>query len=252
MIELSLMQPTWWNPEFNQNLDYLFFLSWYSHYYNPRRYLDFGVRRGCGAAIVAASCPSVEIYGIDNWADVLDAYMPAREAFVLRRIGHQGYTRFIDGDISTAVQRLQESFVGSFFLDLVFVQGDFLGANLEQQLHHLVPHLSLGGALVLTCTSADRFVSVWDSVQKQFPQFIYVRCQNHTTGMILAISLKNDEHKIVEEENCLFDTKWIGRSRVKCWFLRGKRGLLKPRKYFEYAARIGHGLGLKMRRFKRQ
>jgi predicted O-methyltransferase YrrM len=238
IIELSLMHPMWWNID-SWNIDYLFFLSWYSRYHYPRRYLEIGVRQGCGAAIVAASCPSVEIYGIDRWEGVLDGHIPASEAFLRIRVAHRGYARFINGDISTAVPRLRESFVGSFFLDLVFIRGDLLGTNVGQQVSDLVPHLSAGGALVFSCKSADRFASVWDEVQRQSPQFTYLRCKNHSTGLILAASLQNDDRKSTVEENCLFDTRWIWLSRVKCWSLRLYRGLLQPSRYLEYAARVG-------------
>jgi len=209
-----------WNIIGSGDMDSLFFLSWYSQYHYPRRYLEFGVRQGHAAAVVAAACPSVEIYGVDRWEGALERHTPIDVAFLLKRVARQAYVHFINGHISTALQRLQHNFVGSFFFDLVLVRCDLLGTEVVKQVSDLLPHLAAGGALVLTCRSVQGFASEWEEIRKRFPQFTYLKCRNNGTGLVLAASLRDDKSKDTANEGCSFDTSWIWLSYVKCQSIR--------------------------------
>lgn len=242
IIGLFLGDWAHWDIDFG-NIDALSVLSWYSQYRYPRRYLEFGIGRGYTAAVVAAGCPSVEIYGIDRWKGVLQRHTPLSVARMLRKgVMHCGYVRFINGEIGTAVQQLRDSFIGSFDFDLVLVRGDLLGSDAVKQVSDLLPHLAGGGALVFTCGDIDRFASVWHEIRRLFPQFTYLRCKNHSTGLILAASLRDDHRNGTVDGEYLFETKStradINRIRRIYQLRRLYRAIKKPAMYPEYVIRI--------------
>lgn len=223
----------------SQEIDSLFFLSWFGRYHYPRIYLEFGISQGYAAAVVAAACPGVEIYGIDRWEGVMYRGAPIAIAGRLLRecLAHTGYVRFINGDVSTAVQRLQDSFVGPIFFDLVLVRGDLLSADAVKQVKDLLPCLSSGGGLVFTHGSADQFMAVWNGIRAGYPQFTYFRCENRGSGLILKASLRGGDRDS-SEEVCRFETGWVGFSVAKWRFVRLFFALMRPHMYLQYSIRV--------------
>jgi predicted O-methyltransferase YrrM len=225
-----------------KDMDSLFFLAWYSWRHYPRRYLEFGIGQGCAPVVVAAGCPSVEIYGIDRWAGVMQHQTPIHVADTLRRLAeHHAYVRFINGDIGTAVQRLKDSFLGSFSFDLVLVRSDLFEADAVKQVANLLPYLATGGALVLIGKSADCFAPVWNEIRRQFPRFTYLQCKSAKTGLILAATLKNDGLGVSadSESDVRVNFGRLPRLYLASQFIRrGYRAIRNPTKYPEYAKRI--------------
>ncbi|HLG14358.1 MAG TPA: class I SAM-dependent methyltransferase [Blastocatellia bacterium] len=213
----------------------LFFLSWYCMRRHPRRYMEFGLKQGLSAAAVAALCPSVEIYAAARWEGVLKGNAPKNIATALRRIaGHEGYLRFINGDITTALARLRDSFIGRFSVDLVLVRSGMFRADTLSLISGILPHLSDGGALVLTCESAEQFEGLWTRIRALIPRFTYVR--SSTSGLVLAPASQDDDSGS-EADEIQFDTRWIWRSRLKCQAARAYRALKTPRSYAAYVRR---------------
>ena len=222
-------------------------LSWYSLYYYPRAYLEFGIQNAQAAAVVSAACPGVEIYGIDSWQasnNRCSVPPPDYVASMLRRVGYRGYMRFVSGDACTAFRRLQDSSVGPLLLDFALVRGDMFGADVTQQLKNLVPHMAPGGMVVFTCASTDSFQRVWSEMQARFAQFTYLRCKTGRTGLILAASLQNDDLSAPSDaKNDLVDfgkpPRFVGLMRqFRSIFCRIYRALNNPTRYPEYAKRI--------------
>jgi predicted O-methyltransferase YrrM len=222
-----------------QELDSLFFLSWFGRYHYPRIYLEFGISRGYAAAVVADACPGVEIYGIDRWDGEIYRGAPIAIARRLLRecLAHTGYVRFINGDVSTAVQRLQDSFVGPIFFDLVLVRGDLLPADAVKQVKELLPCLSGGGGLVFTHESADQFMTVWNEIRAGYPQYTYFRCENRGAGLILKASLRGGDRD-GSEEACRFATGCVGFTVAKWRFVRLFDALMRPHRYRQYSIRM--------------
>lgn len=223
----------------SQEIDSLFFLSWFGRYHYPRIYLEFGISQGFAVAVVADACPSVEIYGIDRWDGVMYRGAPVAIARRLLRecLAHTGYVRFINGNVSTAVQRLQDSFIGSFFFDLVLVRGDLLSADAVKQVQDLLPCLSSGGGLVFTHGSVDQFIAVWNEILAGYPQFTYFRCENRCAGLILKASLRGGDRD-GSEEVCRFETGWVRFSVTKGRFVRLFSALMRPHMYLQYSIRV--------------
>jgi len=169
----------------------LFALAWYSLNRYPRNYLEFGIRYGYAAAVVASACPGVEIYGLDSWQPVNNQPVPPPyyATGILQRVGYQGYTRLVTGEPSGAFRRLKNSFIGTFLFDLVLFRADIFGAAFLEQLNEIVPHLSPGGALVFASSSDAVLTSAWNELRGKFPHFIYLtlNVNNINTGLLLAL-----------------------------------------------------------------
>jgi len=166
-------------------------LAWYSLYHYPRTYLEFGISSGSAAAVVAAACPSVTIYGLDSWQESDRAPLPPDYAMgLLKKIDYQGYTRLVTGELSTAWSRLLESSIGKLSLDLVLLRCDLLAGNTWEQLSSLILHLAPGGVIVLATGNTAINDPVWNQMQEQFPQHTYLKL-NANTRAVLAASLRD-------------------------------------------------------------
>lgn len=221
-----------------QEIDALFFLSWFARYHYPQIYIEFGISQGYGAAVVADACPGVEIYGIDRWDGVRYRGAPVAIARRLLQecLTHTGYVRFINGDIRTAVRRLRDSFVGPMHFDLALVRGDLLADDAAKQVLDLLPYLSSGGGLVLTYGSADQFTTAWNEIRAGYPQFTYFRCHNRSAGLILKASLRGS-NRDGSEEVCRFKAGWVRSSVAKWRFARLFFALMRPYRYPQYFIR---------------
>lgn len=235
--QIARLAARWeWNID-SMEIYCLFFLSWYSRHHYPRRYLEFGTRHGYAAAAVASVCPSVEIYGVNRWDGVLERDTPFDVVRVHKHVDHQGYIRFINGDVRTAVQRLHDSFIGSFYFDLVLVRGDLLAADAVKQVKDLLAFLSSGGALVFTCGSAEQFMPVWNEIRAGHPQFTYFHCEKQSAGLILKASLRGSGCD-GSGEACRFETGWVEFSVAKWRFARLFFALMRPHMYLQYSIRV--------------
>jgi predicted O-methyltransferase YrrM len=235
---VEIMGKSGWTRDL-QEADALFYLSWFSRYHNPRKYLEFGISQGYATAVVANACSGVEVYGIDCWDGVLYRGAPYDIAVTLLRrcLAHTGYVRFINGDIRTAVRRLRDSFVGPMRFDLALVQGDLLAADTVKQVQDLLPYLSSGGGLVLTYGSADQFIAAWNEIRAGYPQFTYFRCHHRTTGLILKASLRGNNHD-GGEEVCRFKVGPLRFSVAKWRCARLFFALMRPYRYPQYFVRV--------------
>jgi hypothetical protein len=199
------------------DINALLLLSWYSINFFPRQYVEFGLLNGASAGIVASASPSTEIYLVDHWKGLQvespwqgKAY-PGYLACMLYDAGQRGYLQFINGEISTAVQRLKESFVGPLSFDLALVRLERLGASSTQHICELAKFMTPGGALILTGESESEFKLIWDECQLVFPDFSYLLCGDHKTGMILSVSPTSPDTKIPGNFEIKFAGDWTAK-----------------------------------------
>jgi hypothetical protein len=168
-------------------------VAWYSLYHYPRNYLEFGTSSSYGTAVVAAACPGTAIYAIDSW-QATDNYCPLppdSTTGLLRTLDYQGYIRLVTGEVSTALQRLRDSFIGDLTLDLVWLRIDWLGENALGQLCELIPYLGAGGAIALSAANATDFQQIWQQLPDKFPDLTYLPATSNT-GLVLAAQLRSD------------------------------------------------------------
>ena len=116
----------------------------------PASYLEIGVRRGRSMAMVAAAAPRAALFGFDMWVPDYAGMDNPGPDFVraeMKRVEHQGELSLVSGDSHETVPR--------FFaerpertVDLITVDGDHSHGGALADLRAVIPHLSLGGALV--------------------------------------------------------------------------------------------------------
>lgn len=170
-----------------RDLNAFLFLSWYSSYHFPRRYLEFSVGRSPSASIVAAGCPTVEIYKVEKWERSSSTNSPS-DILIVNDCTPEycGPIRFINGDVKTAIPRLEESFVGKCSFDLIWIKGARIEKDEIVNIWNLLQHLECGGALIVTIYSKESFFTTWIDIQLRYPDFTYILCKDLMTGMILA------------------------------------------------------------------
>lgn len=211
----------------HEELNALFFLSWYSYNHYPRRYLEFA-DSSSGAVSVAATCPSVEIYKVGHWEGIGPDNSPITLAHTLDDFHFRGYVRFINGDICTALQRLKESFIGPFGFDLMLVGNKMVDEMAYDQICNLIPYLSPGGAFILSCHSTNDFMRIWQKLKDSYSQYTYFQCVDQKTGMVLAAKLPDYNHNQASQtEDILFDTTWFTSTRIKAIFRKILRHLYR-------------------------
>lgn len=117
----------------------------------PARYLEIGVRRGRSVCAVAKGHPDVDVYAFDMWVQGYAGMENPGPAFVkqeLARAGHRGRVEFVDGDSHKTLPAFFRANPG-LRLDLIMVDGDHSENGAMDDLAQVIPHLALGGLLVM-------------------------------------------------------------------------------------------------------
>ena len=198
-----------------EEINALFFLSWYSHNHYPRRYLEFSCESS-GAVAVVAACPSVEIYKVGHWEGIGPNDSPDETLDVLDAFEFCGHVRFVNGAVGTAIQRLKDSFVGHFGFDLMLVGGKMVDKVADDQVCRLISYLSPGGALILRYSSTNDFVRLWQKIRKNYSQYTYFQCADQKTGMVLATKLRDYNYDQASQVgDVTLDTRWFTLVMIK-------------------------------------
>ncbi|MBI5180530.1 MAG: hypothetical protein HZA05_03900 [Nitrospirae bacterium] len=181
------------NTVYGDDWEYIDVLAWYSLKYYPLYYLEFGIQIPYAASIVASASPGVQIYGIDSWKQMhgLTKVLPPNiAAFQLQKVGYKGYTRYIGGDIHTALRRLHDSSAGGLSIDLALVRGELFGNDALRQITDLIPYINNGGALVYH-SGTPLFNVVWNEIKNKYPQFTYLenRIGQYNSGLMFKCQL---------------------------------------------------------------
>ena len=116
----------------------------------PKRYLEIGVRRGRSVCAVASSAPACSMFLFDIWIQDYAGMDNPGPDFVLSelaKVGHNGECYFVDGNSHETLPRFFHENPGISF-DLITVDGDHTLQGAAQDLLDVLPHLSVGGAVV--------------------------------------------------------------------------------------------------------
>lgn len=142
----------------------------------PRRYLEIGVRRGHSLAMVLTQTPACEPVGFDMWIENYAGLENPGKAFVaaqLARVGCERPVEFVDGDSQQTVPAYFERHPDAFF-DLVTVDGDHSPHGATTDLEHVLPRVSIGGAVVfddVNNPSHRELRGVWQQTMAAHPEF---------------------------------------------------------------------------------
>jgi predicted O-methyltransferase YrrM len=142
----------------------------------PRRYLEVGVRRGRSACAVASLAPTCTLALFDMWVENYAGMANPGADFVraeLAAVGHRGEAVFVDGDSHATLKRYFRDNPDAVF-DLITIDGDHSEAGATEDIRDVVPHLAIGGALVLddiAHPAHPELSRVWRQVIENEPRF---------------------------------------------------------------------------------
>lgn len=142
----------------------------------PRRYLEVGVRRGRSTCAVASLAPSCAFALFDMWVENYAGMPNPGPSFVrdeLKKMGHQGETIFVDGNSHETLKRYFRDNPNEVF-DLITIDGDHSEAGATEDIRDVLPHLAIGGALVLDDISHPvhpELRRVWQQLLEANPRF---------------------------------------------------------------------------------
>lgn len=116
----------------------------------PKRYLEIGVRRGRSVCAVVNVAPQCDVALFDMWVANYAGMDNPGPAFVrdeLAKVGHRGTAEFIDGNSHETLPAYFKQYPTKTF-DIVTVDGDHTNLGAAQDIGDVLPHVSVGGAIV--------------------------------------------------------------------------------------------------------
>lgn len=142
----------------------------------PVSYLEIGVRRGRSVCAVASKTPSCDIYMFDMWVANYAGMENPGPDFVeseLQKLGHSGQRAFHNGNSHETLKTFfaQNPDLG---LDMITVDGDHSYDGAVEDLCDVLPHLKVGGALVLDdlCHPKHLYLrKIWHELVERDPRF---------------------------------------------------------------------------------
>lgn len=158
----------------------------------PQNYLEIGVRRGRSCAVVAASCPAVNIYGFDMWMQDYAGMENPGPDFVaqeLKKIGHKGNLSLISGNSQQTVPEFFQKHPEIYF-DMITVDGDHSEQGARLDLENCLPRLKQGGVILLDdiVHPQHRYLeTLWDELITQNDQFSSIKYSELGYGIAFAV-----------------------------------------------------------------
>lgn len=161
----------------------------------PAHYLEIGVRRGRSLAVVAATQPKVNIYGFDLWVKDYAGMENPGPDFVsneLKKVNHQGKIELISGDSRKTIPEFFKNNPNLYF-DMITVDGDHSEKGAKIDLQNVLPHLKIGGVILLDDTHHPQHTylgKVWDKMIGNNKNFTSVKYGELGYGIAFAIRRK--------------------------------------------------------------
>jgi hypothetical protein len=197
-------------------------LLWYAKRFQPRSYLEVGVRRGWSIAQVAFASPDSDLYGIDMWIKNYAGVPNPGPSLVraeIRELGHRGRLALASGDSHKLLPRLAkrgyptwlQERVGKAGLrrrwpaeyDVITVDGDHTVAGARSDLQDVFPICAVGGMVVFDDlsyegderslggqVSDESLGTVWKEFERSHPNFRFFNNVTDGCGTGLAFRLK--------------------------------------------------------------
>ena len=161
----------------------------------PKSYLEIGVRTGRSAAVVGATAPQCDIYGLDLWLpDYAGAANPGPD-FVrreLRAVGHTGCVTLVSGDSRETLPAFLREHPDLYF-DLITIDGtkSILGAAAD--FANALPRLKVGGVLVYDdVCMAPHLQRLWEIVIKRDPRLVSWEFLDGWYGVAAAVRMADE------------------------------------------------------------
>lgn len=170
-------------------------LSGLSMALRPRRYLEIGVRRGHSMAMVLSQTPACEPVAFDMWIEnYAGLENPGKEfaAAQLRGVGFERDVAFVDGDSSRTIPEYFRRHPDAYF-DLITVDGDHTATGAALDLEHVMPRITIGGALVfddVNNPSHRELRGVWQQTMQAHPEFSSWMFDEVGFGVAFAVRMR--------------------------------------------------------------
>jgi len=162
----------------------------------PKRYLEIGVRRGRSMSMVTAAAPSCSLLAFDLWVHPYAGIDNPGPEFVeseIRRITPRAKMEFFGGDSRVTIPEFFRSDTQGP-IDLVTVDGDHSDEGARADLDNVLPHVSVGGAVVfddIAHPAHPNLRNVWLSALDAAPgRFVHAAYTDLGYGVGFAIRVE--------------------------------------------------------------
>ena len=188
----------------SQWFDLISFLNWYGSNFQPKNYLEVGVRRGRSMAQVLIGSPDTDAYGFDVWIPGYAAEENPGPEFVLLEL-----EKLEIGKQPTLIAGNSHETLPSFFsnpehpqeFELINIDGDHTYSGAKMDLDIAFAHLAPGGTLVFDDISHHahpELTILWDEYKEEYPDYLFVD-DTYNTGT--GIAFKPPFTKLVDQLN---------------------------------------------------
>ena len=136
----------------------LYLTTWYSMFYKPISYLEFGIKNSKYASLTANLCPSIYIYAIHSFQfnKGEGKIKPDILGNEIKEMGFSGYLRFLTGNYETTIKRLIDSSIGGISIDIAVLNNVGDNIDYEKILNDIFSILSNGGVIICSKSIIDK------------------------------------------------------------------------------------------------
>ncbi len=193
------------SPDQSNWFDLISFLNWYARNFQPKNYLEVGVRRKRSLAQVLVESPETKAYGFDLWIqEYAGTHNPGPE-FVISELRNLEIK-----NIPSLIQGNSQEKLPSFFanpdnpqeFDLINIDGDHTYVGAKSDLDIAFSHMAPGGALVfddIAHHAHPELGGLWKEYKSKFTDYLFIE-DSYGTGT--GIAFKPPFTKLTK----LFDT----------------------------------------------
>jgi len=174
------------------------FLNWFARTFQPKTYLEVGVRRGRSLAQVLVESPATRAVGFDLWipdygsvpAQGIHTTNPGSDFVLaeLRKLGVTNPPTLIAGDSHQTLPKFFGDSKSPAQFDLIFIDGDHTREGAKLDLDLTFTRLAPGGALVFDDIDNPSHLDLrdlWNEYKAKFPEYLFIE-HSHGAGTGVA------------------------------------------------------------------
>jgi len=181
--EASQLESNWF--------DLISFLNWYAHNFNPRNYIEVGVRRGRSIAQVLVESPETKAYGFDIWIENYAGVDNPGPEFVvseLKKLGVNNQPTLIRGNSHETLPSFFANPENPQEFDLINIDGDHSYSGAKMDLDIAFAHLAPGGAVVfddIRHHAHPELGGLWNEYKSKYKDYLFIE-DSYGTGTGVA------------------------------------------------------------------
>jgi hypothetical protein len=178
-------------------------IIWYGLTFGIRKYLEFSVSDKSGGAAAALANKCINIFVVFQFKNEFlqkNQLQPLDIFTFLNAVNFQeGRCKFIEGDIDTALDRIDTCSKTKIYFDFALFQLDNHIKDVNGQLGKIIDHITTNGALIILSNSSDSFKACWEDSKKKNPMYTFVHCFEDEVGLILKFKIENENGVEINE-----------------------------------------------------